>query len=63
MGVSVGYVNGGRSGEQFVFYSEDKRDDFHLPLNRQTYVFHPILIDAVGIRSVGTRPVIPFDGE
>jgi hypothetical protein len=48
-----------RDGEKHcIFYSEDKMDDFNLPLLKQEYVFHSCLIDSVGIESVGNEPVV-----
>lgn len=40
-----------------VFFSENKADEFQFPLNKREYVFHSVLIDSVGLRSVGRRPV------
>jgi hypothetical protein len=57
----IGYVDNVRP-EQYVFYSEDHMDEFYLP-DKATYVFHPILIDAVGIESVDDRPIVPFATE
>ncbi len=59
----IGYVDGGRSEERHIFHTETSNDDFHLPANRQTYVFHPIVVDSVRIKVSGNRPVVPFDEE
>jgi hypothetical protein len=56
----VGYLEEKGDGERHIFYSDDRIDQFHLPENKQIYLFHPILIDAVGIASVGATPVVPF---
>jgi hypothetical protein len=59
----LGYVDGGRGAERHVFYSDDRMDEFHLPLNRQEYILHPILIDSVGVGISEGKPIVPFDGE
>ena len=56
----IGYVSGPKNDERHIFYSDDNLDRFNLPGDRETYVFHPILIDAVNIKSSGNRPVVPF---
>ncbi len=49
----LGYMERQRDGsEARVFYSEELMDYFALP-ERREYVFHPCLIDAVGIKSIG----------
>jgi hypothetical protein len=56
----LGFV-GRRSGaEGTFFYSMGGMSELQPPLDEQEYVLHPCLIDAVGIRSVGPRPVRPF---
>ncbi len=57
----LGYVEGSKDSERYVFHNEAENDDFHLP-SRATYVFHPIVIDAARIRATGSKPVVPFDG-
>jgi hypothetical protein len=51
----LGYVEA--KGEA-RFYSHADMDQFSLPMAR-SYVFHPCVIDSVGISSVGD-PVYPF---
>jgi hypothetical protein len=48
----LGYMEKRADSESRVFYSEELMDYFTLP-ERREYVFHPCLIDAVGIRSIG----------
>jgi hypothetical protein len=48
---------GGRCRE--VFFDEGFLDEFNLPRFPETFLFHPCLIDSVGITSVVTRPIIP----
>jgi hypothetical protein len=59
----IGYVDGPPREERYIFYSDDRMEEFKMPVSdkKRTYVFHPILIDAVGIRSNGRTPVIPFN--
>lgn len=51
-------------GGAATFYSAGGLDSFHLPLGEDRYVFHPCLIETVGLRPVGTDPVrpAPFPG-
>lgn len=56
----VGYVERKGEEERHIFYSDDRIDQFHLPEHKDTYLFHPILIDAVGIASSRGNPVTPF---
>ena len=58
----LGYVDGVKENERHIFHAETGNDDFHLP-SRQTYLFHPIVIDAVRIRATSSRPVVPFDAD
>jgi hypothetical protein len=51
----LGYVE---AGGEARFYSHADTDQFDLPVAR-TYVFHPCVIDSVGIEGVGD-PVYPF---
>jgi hypothetical protein len=53
----LGYVD--RSGRT-AFYSLGGSDQFRMPEGADTFVFHPCLIDSVGIASVGPEPVSPF---
>jgi len=43
--------------ETFSFYSATSLEDFTVPLDRQTYVFHSCLIDCAGITPSGKTPV------
>lgn len=56
----VGFVEDEGNTERHIFYSEDSVDRFHLPQDKVTYVFHPIILDAIAIRPVGSVPVNPF---
>jgi hypothetical protein len=51
----IGYVerNPAANTLREVFFDGDSRDSLHFPLDREEYVFHPCLIDSVGIRGVG----------
>jgi hypothetical protein len=51
----LGYVE---AGGEARFYSHAGMDQFDLPMAR-SYVFHPSVIDSVGIAGVGD-PVYPF---
>ena len=42
------------------FYGADDVDDFELPEDMKTYVFHPIVGHTVHIEAAGDRPVRPF---
>ena len=56
----LGFV-GRRSGvEGTFFYSMRGMTELQPPLSEREYVLHPCLIDAVGVRSVGSAPVRPF---
>jgi hypothetical protein len=58
----LGYLDTRRSEASWVFYGVDDVDDFHLPLNKHGYAFHPCVIDATGISGggPGTLPVYPY---
>lgn len=56
----LGYVESATRTPRIVFFDEDNMDDFNLPRDKETYVFHSCLIDSVGIQPVGSEPVIPF---
>jgi hypothetical protein len=56
----IGYADGSSSSERHIFYSDDNLEDFRVPRDKKIYLFHPILIDSVGIRSTGGRPIVPF---
>jgi hypothetical protein len=53
----LGYID--RSGHS-TFYGLGGSDQFRMPEGSDTFVFHPCLIDSVGIASVGPEPVSPF---
>jgi hypothetical protein len=55
----LGYIEPRATGEATVFYSLSEQDTFTIP-RAETYVFHPCMIDALGIKSVGKDPVRPF---
>jgi hypothetical protein len=55
----IGYVDPSRD-EKYVFYDHDSLNSFELPAQYNEYVFHPIVIDATGIKSEGKNPVIPY---
>jgi hypothetical protein len=57
----VGYVERTDGAEKHVFCSDDRMDEFHLPLMRQFYVFHPILNHTVDLRHNGRHTVLPFE--
>jgi len=56
----IGYVDGSADNEKFIFYDYDSLNSFELPSEHREYVFHPIVIDATGIESDGSNPVIPY---
>lgn len=56
----VGYANGHRDNGVYEFFSENGSFNFRLPEDKAQYAFHPCLIDAVGIVSVSSKPVLPF---
>jgi len=40
-----------------VFYSENRMDEFKLPLGCREYIFHSCLIDTVGLVPIGNKPI------
>jgi hypothetical protein len=56
----IGCVDGRSSGEKHIFYDHDSLNSFELPPEYDEYVFHPIVIDATGIRPAGERPIVPY---
>jgi len=57
----IGYASKSSNVERHIFYSDDNLGDFRVPADKKIYLFHPILIDSVGIKSTGNKPVVPFD--
>jgi hypothetical protein len=55
----IGFVDGPPSDQRHIFYNHDSLNSYELPAARE-YVFHPIVIDATGIASTGSQPVIPY---
>jgi hypothetical protein len=56
----LGFVGRRNGGEGTFFYSMSGLTDLQPPLSEREYVLHPCLIDAVGLRAIGARPVYPF---
>jgi hypothetical protein len=56
----LGFVGRRNGMEGTFFYSMGGTSELQPPLSEREYVLHPCLIDAIGIRSVGSRPVRPF---
>lgn len=56
----IGYVDHSQREERFVFYDYDSLNSFELPIEASEYVFHPIVIDATGIPSKNSTPVVPY---
>ncbi len=56
----LGYLLNNNRESKYVFYSEEKMDEFNLPLNQRKYVFHPCMVDAVCLKGTGKKPVIPY---
>ncbi len=52
----LGYRTTARVENHVRFFSENSHDSFTVPANQHEYVFHPCLIDAVGIRATGSLP-------
>jgi hypothetical protein len=48
------------TGEDHFYRVRDEADDFLLPDDADYYVLHSCLIDALGIRAIGERPVLGF---
>jgi len=56
------YVDTKTKTKPSVFFSEDRIDEFYLPTDKEEYVFHSSVIDAVGIKAIGKRPVVVAAG-
>lgn len=56
----LGFVGRRNGSDGTFFYSMGGMTDLQPPLSEREYVLHPCLIDAVGIRSVGSEPVTPY---
>lgn len=56
----LGFVGKRNGVEGTFFYSMGRMNELQPPLSEHEYVLHPCLIDAVGVRSVGSVPVRPF---
>ena len=57
----LGYVSEKEDGtEENVFYSEKVLHHFKLPMHKPRYVFHPCVIDSVGIKSTDSKPITPY---
>ncbi|MCK6581003.1 MAG: hypothetical protein L6Q98_23160 [Anaerolineae bacterium] len=52
----IGYRDRRTETGQEIFFSADFLDEFRLPVEREEYVFHPILIDSLAIKAVGHTP-------
>lgn len=55
----LGYVVSSERGPKDVFFPISGELGFALPPGHGEYVFHSCLIDAVGLKAVGVRPVYP----
>jgi hypothetical protein len=55
----IGYLESGASAKKVktIFYSEASMHDFRISFEKDSYVFHSCLIDSVGIKATGERPV------
>ncbi len=53
----IGYVNNYGDERKIIFYKEGTLEDFSIPLGKNEYVFHSCLIDSVGLKAVGKKPV------
>jgi hypothetical protein len=54
----LGYIDGKGKQKHVVFFSEERMDEFQLPLNKQQYVFHSCLIDSVSLKGIGRTPIM-----
>jgi hypothetical protein len=54
----LGYEEQGANGQETRFFQGHQAGEMHLPLDRREYVFHPCLIDAVGLTPKGPIPVL-----
>lgn len=55
----LGFVDGNQDGGRDVFFPISGELGFTLPRDQKEYVFHSCLIDAVGLKAVGSKPVYP----
>jgi hypothetical protein len=55
----LGYTD---NSNKTVFYSNDPWNEFNIPADKQEYVLHPCLIDAIGVKTKGI-PVIHFNND
>lgn len=53
----LGYQRNHNDNGSAVFYSESKMDEFQIPLDKKTYLFHSSLIDSVNILPIGKKPI------
>lgn len=53
----LGYQKCNNGNSTAVFYSESKMDEFQLPLDKKTYLFHSSMIDSVNLKPVGRTPI------
>jgi hypothetical protein len=56
----LGFVGRRNGTEGTFFYSMGGMNELQPPMSEHEYVLHPCLIDAIGIKSVGSRPVRPY---
>ena len=56
----LGFVGKRNGMDGTFFYSMGGTSELQPPLSEHEYVLHPCLIDAIGIKPVGSRPVRPF---
>ena len=52
----IGFRDNYDPAHKAKFFSERFLDDFNLPHNKEEYIFHPILIDCLGIEPIGNIP-------
>jgi len=55
----LGYMGDENQTEKYIFYSEDMMVDFKLPKHKKRYVFHPCMVDTIGLKGVGKEPITP----
>jgi hypothetical protein len=55
----LGYLDDENEGEKYIFYSEDMMLEFKLPRHKRKYVFHPCMVDSVGLKGNGNGPITP----
>lgn len=58
----LGYRDKRVGNGDWVFHGVEDVDRFHVPLDREQYAFHPILLDTLGFRGagLGSAPVRPW---